>query len=269
MEGFSRTGLFLAAGLMLLGSGLSAHAAGPGEPSADVAVKPDIDSVSLYSNFEAVKDANFFYGGAVAALNGDLSRRGFLIQGFGGVGSYKYLNSGVPGGTVNADLTEGSGLAGYQFYTGNVRFKTFVGVDWQNNALHPPDPTNPVSGSRTGVLVTGDAETAGPRPLYFDLYGSFSSVNNTYWSKARLGYNFGRVVIGPEGAFYGNENFNSERAGAFIKFPIFRKLDVTLSGGFNFVANKQFLNELGSGSFGGLGGIIDSGYGNVSVSTWF
>jgi hypothetical protein len=46
-------------------------------------------------------------------------------------------------------------------------------------------------------------------------------------------------------------------------------MDVIVAGGFNFVANDEFFDELGSGSFGGLGGISDGGYGNVSISTWF
>jgi hypothetical protein len=170
---------------------------------------------------------------------------------------------------VDGDITEASGLVGYQFYTGNVRFRTFVGVDWQDNSLHPPDPANPVAGGQTGVVVTADLETVGPRPFYYDLYGSFTSANDTYWSKVRVGYNFGRIVIGPEGAFYGDENFHSERAGAFVKFGLLRRLDVTVAGGFNAVDNNQFINALGSGSFAGLGGLVDGGYGNVSISTWF
>ena len=73
-----------------------------------------------------------------------------------------------------------------------------------------------------------------------------------------------------------NENFNSQRAGAFITFPLASRLALTLAGGFNFVANDEFFEELESGfkkipagSFGGLGGITDGGYGNVSISTWF
>jgi hypothetical protein len=250
-----------------------AHAAGPSDPSTELAPdQPHVDSVSVYSGVEAVNHSWFFYGGALYALNGDLSRRGFLIQGLGGLGQYQYKNSGVPGGIVDGDITEASALLGYQFFLGNAKndkFETFVGFDWQDNSLHPPDPANPVSGSHTGVVVTAHLESVGPRPFYYDLYGSFASENDTYWSKVRLGHRFGRVVVGPEGAFYGDKNFNSERIGAFIKFPLLKRLDVTAAGGFNFVHNDQFFNDLGSGSFAGLGGVIDSGYGSVSISTWF
>ena len=260
----------LAITLMLCSLGGGAFAGGPSDPSTDLTPgEPHVDFATVYSGFEVVKDSWFYYGGAIVALNGDMSRRGFLIQGLGGIGNYKYKNSGVPGGTVNGDITEGSGFLGYQFYAGNARFRTFVGVDWQDNSLHPPDPTNPVSGSETGVVGTADIEKVGPGSFYYDLYGSFTSVNNTYWSKLRLGYNFGRIVIGPEGAFYGDENFHSERAGAFIKFKLMERFDLTVAGGFNAVDNNKFINELGSGSFGGLGGIVDGGYGSVSLSTWF
>ncbi len=68
-----------------------------------------------------------------------------------------------------------------------------------------------------------------------------------------LGVRLGRVVIGPEGAFFGNVNFNSQRAGAFIKFPLGKRLDVTAAGGLNFVANDEIFKGIGSGEFGGLG----------------
>src|SRR5262249_37766703 len=150
-----------------------AHAAAPSEPSTDLAPEqPQVDSVSVYTGVEAVKDAWFFYGGAEVALNGDMSRRGFLIQGLGGIGNYKYLNSAVPGGTVHGDITEASGFLGYQFFAGNAQFKTFVGVDWQDNSLHPPDPANPVSGSHAGVVITADLAPKETRRFYYDLYGS-------------------------------------------------------------------------------------------------
>ena len=254
----------------------SVRAAGPGQSADPTDLNPPVPEqgpdpafIALYTGFEFVDDANFYYAGFLAALNGDLSRRGFVIQGFGGFGDYDYLNSAVPGGSVNADLTEASGLVGYQFFSGNVRFRGFGGVDWQDNDLSPADPANPVSGKETGFVTTASVTTVDPKPLYFDLFGSYSITNQTYWSRGRIGYNFGRVVIGPEGAFYGNENFNSQRAGAFIKFPLGKRLDVTAAGGFNFVANDEISNGIVSGEFGGLGGITDGGYGSVSISTWF
>ena len=257
------------------------QAAGPGEGASTpdpfgnqpyveaqvIELNPDF--ITIYSGYEFVKDSNFYYGGFIGALNGDLSRSGFLVQGFGGFGNYEYPNSAVPGGTVDGDITQLSGLVGYQVFAGTAHFRLFGGADWQNNDLSPSDPTNAVSGSDTNFIATGSVTTIGPGRLYFDLLGSYAVTNQTYWSRARLGYRFGRVVMGPEGAFYGNENFNSQRAGGFVKVPLGPNFDVTVAGGFNFVANDEFFEEFGSGSFGGLGGISDGGYGNISISTWF
>ena len=271
--------LFAATIILTLCHGSVSYAAGPGEAAPDpyadqpylnvTPAAPDPDFITIYTGYEFVEDSNFFYAGFIAAANGDLARPGFLIQGFGGFGDYEYRNSGVPGGTVNADLTELSGLLGYQLFAGTVRFRAFAGVDWQDNDLSPPDPANPVSGSDTNFVTTGNITTVGPGLYYFDLFGSYAVTNQTYWSRARIGYKFGHLTAGPEGAFYGNENFNSQRVGGFLKFPLWSRMDVTVAGGFNFVANDEFFDELGSGSFGGLGGISDGGYGNISISTWF
>lgn len=282
--------------LVLLAQLSSARAAGPSGPGEAATFPQEEDVVpieeipearppvpqpapatfSLYTGYSWVEDSNFYYAGGIAALNGDLSSRDFLIQGFAGWGDYDYFNSIVPGGKVNGELTELSGLLGYQVFAGKVKFSAFAGVDWQDNKLSPRDPSNPVSGSETDFVATANMETTGPERLYLKLYGAYSIVNQTYWAKSRIGYKFGelrRFKIGPEGAFFGNENFNSQQVGAFVSIPLGIRLDVTLSGGFNFVANDEFFEQLetgfAEGSFGGLGGLTDGGYANVTVSTWF
>jgi len=216
----------------------------------------------------------------VAALNGDFSRNGFLIEGFAGWGDYSYPNSLVPGGKVDAELTQLTALLGYQVFAGKVKLSASGGVDWQDTRLSPNDPTNPVNGSATDFIAKGNMETPLSERFDLRLYGAYSIVNETYWAKGRVGYKFGeslRFKVGPEGAFYGNENQDSQQAGAFISIPVGQRLNLDLSGGFNFVANDEFFQTLESGgqtffatgSFGGLGGLTDGGYANVSLSTWF
>jgi hypothetical protein len=109
---------------------------------------------------------------------------------------------------------------------------------------------------------------------------AYSIVNGTYWAKARMGYKFGaarRFAIGPEGAFYGNENQNAEGIGAFLSVPVGERLYLSFGGGFKFVANDEFFKNIGTGfeslvaegSFGGLAGLTDGGYASVSLSTWY
>ncbi len=270
----------------------SAHAAGPsgpGEPvdfpddatvpadgisgdASPVAEAGETDFMSLYTGYSYAEDSNFYYVGASAALNGDSSRRGFLIEGFAGWGDYHYFNSVVPGGKVDAKLTELSALLGYQVFVGKVELSASAGVDWQDTRLSPKDPTNSTSGSEIDFITTASMKTPLSERLDLKLYGGYSIVNETYWAKGRIGYKLGksrRVKIGPEGAFYGNENQNSQQAGAFISFPLGKRLDLSLAGRFNFVTNDEFFTKIGSGSFGGLGGLTDGGYASVTLSTWF
>ena len=285
---------FAAALLLIFGlnsSAWSAGPSGPGEagasPVRDVAPAeelaetipssvPGTNFMSLYTGYTWLEDSNFYSVGGEVALNGDMSRPGFLLQAFGGFGDYEYPNSGVPGAIVNGDLYEVSGLLGYQFFAGNFKIAAFGGVDWQDNRLSPNDPSNPVNGSQTDFITTASMETTGTDLVYLKLYGGYSIVNETYWAKARIAPKLGqdrRLKIGPEGAFYGNENSNNQQLGAFMSIPLGQNFDLTVAGGYNFVANDEFFEQIGdsfaTGSFGGIGGLTDGGYANVTLSTWF
>jgi hypothetical protein len=153
----------------------SAHAAGPNGPGesvgfpGDATVPPDgidgdasaaaeagkTDFMSLYTGYSYAEDSNFYYLGGSAALNGDSSRPGFLIEGFAGWGDYSYLNSSVPGGKVDADANQLSVLLGYQVFAGKVELSASAGVDWQDTRLSPKDDMNPVAGSETDFIATG------------------------------------------------------------------------------------------------------------------
>ena len=236
--------------------------------------------LSFDTGYAWTEDSNFYYADFWAALNGDWSRPGFFIEGWGGWGDYHYLNSDVPGGRVDAELTQASGLLGYQAIAGKVILSAAAGVDWQDNRLSPNDPSNPVSGSQTNFIVTAGVKTPLARRLDLKLNGGYSLVNETYWAKGRIGYKFGasrRFKIGPEGAFYGNENQNVQGVGAFVSVPLSERLDLSFAGGFKFVGNEEFFESVETGfetlatrgSFGGLGGLTDGAYGSVTVSTWY
>lgn len=266
----------------------SAHAAGPAGPGegggseipvvalSPTEAAPETSFLSFDTGYAFAEGSNFYYADVSAALNGDDSRSGFFIEGYGGWGDYHYFNSAVPGGRVNAELTEASGLLGYQVVAGKVILSASAGADWQDNRLSPKDPTNPVSGSQTDFIAAASMKAPLSERLDLKLNGGYSIVNGTYWAKARIGYKFGqsrRFKIGPEGAFYGNENQNAEGVGAFISIPVSNRLDLSFDGGFKFVANEQFFETVGSqiaeGSFGGLAGLTNGGYASVTLSTWY
>jgi hypothetical protein len=72
-----------------------------------------------------------------------------------------------------------------------------------------------------------------------------------------VGYNFGRMVIGPEGRSTAIRIFIVNALVPSYKFHLLKRLDVEAAGGFNFGSIINLLTRIGSGAFGGLGGIID------------
>jgi hypothetical protein len=273
--------------ILACSSARAAGPTGPGEgidsssftlPAAQAA--PETNFLSIDTGYAFAEGSNFFYADFYAALNGDWSRPGFFTTGYAGWGNYHYFNSAVPGGKVDAELTELSGLLGYQWVLGKVGLSASAGADWQDNSLSPKDPMNPVSGTETDFVVGAGMRVPFSERLDLKLNGGYSVVNETYSAKARIGYKFGkslRYVIGTEGAFYGNVNQNSEGIGAFVSVPLGKRLYLNVDGGFKFVANDEFFETVETGfgtlvtegSFGGLAGLTNGGYLGVSLSTWY
>jgi len=221
----------------------------------------DVSYISTSSGIDVARDSNFEYLEAEISLNGDNSKPGFVLRGFAGTGHYDYRTD-VPGGKVDADAFSGDVMIGYQgFYNANVGWSAFIGADLENNDLTPSDPENPVSGSQWGVKVAAEIETQDPKQIYYDLAGEYTTAYETYWSIARLGYKFAKFYIGPEGQFIGDETYDSQRIGAFVKFDLaitpHLKPEMTISSGYGFVQDK----DSRPGDEGGFGGIAGSGNG--------
>ena len=87
--------------------------------------------------------------------------------------------------------------------------------------------------------VGGDVRLYGPQH-YFSLEGYYSTAFDTYWSRARVGMNLGRFIIGPEAGADGNEGYDAQRLGAFAMFKLDmfgtrNPAELTIHGGYQFV----------------------------------
>jgi Cellulose biosynthesis protein BcsS len=260
------------AALLSFVTGPDAFAAQGAPPAAEYA-----GGVLIYSDVDFLKDATTIDSGATIALNGNLARQGFIVELYAGLSLYSYLNSDVPGGKVDANAPEFYGRVGYQWFMGNLRFETTIGDDVQRLNLDPSDPTNPQRGTKNGFMVAGELETNDAKPVYLDVTGEFSTANDAYWSRARLGYNLGGdFILGPEGLFIGDDTYNSQRVGGFLSFPIKlsdkSSLGVSLSGGYSYfqsVPGQNTGGPTGDNSFGGASGSGNSSYGAIAISTNF
>jgi hypothetical protein len=214
-----------------------------------------------YSGADFAKDSFYSYSGAVISLQRDLSRSGFVFQGFAGYGSFEYDNVGVPGGRVDGDISQLAAMLGYMFVRPGATVGVYLGADYTNVDLTPNDPSNTVNGSEVGFRVGGDIRLTGPQH-YFTVEGYYSTGFNAYWSRVRAGVNLGRVIVGPEGVAMGNDGFDAQRLGGFAIF----KLDflgtknpgeLTLNAGYQF--NKD--DGVGFSTSGGEGAYVGFGIG--------
>lgn len=212
--------------------------------------------IATYSGSDFAKDSFYSYSGAVVSLQRDLSRSGFVFQGFAGYGSYEYDSAGVPGGRVDGDVTQLAGMLGYLWVRPGAAVGLYVGGDYHHYDLTPNDPFNDVSGSEAGFRVGGDLRLIGPQH-YFTLEGYYSTAFETYWARARAGVNLGRFIVGPEGVAMGNEGYDAQRLGGFAMFKLDflgtkNPAELTINAGYQFLDED---NGFGS-SAGGEGAYV-------------
>lgn len=174
-------------------------------------------STAVFFGGNAKEDSYFLYGGFVHALNGDLGRDGWLARIVGGFGEYDYTNVGVPGGKVDSDHTNLDLTVGYQWFLPGTRFSLYGGANRQEHDLSPNDPGNSVEGSEWGFKVQGEAETLDTSPYYGSAIAAYSTANDDYWTRFRLGTRFAGPVIGPELVLQGNDEYDEQRYGVFMK----------------------------------------------------
>lgn len=196
--------------------------------------------IATYSGSDFAKDSFYSYSGAVISLQRDLSRSGFVFQGFAGYGSYEY-DAGAPLGRVDGDIAQLAAMVGYLFIREGAAVGIYVGADYHDVDLTPNDPASTVNGSEVGFRIGGDVRLIGPQH-YFSLEGYYSTAFDTYWSRARAGMNLGRVIVGPEAAAMGNDGYDAQRLGGFAMFKLDflggrNPAELTLNAGYQFVSD--------------------------------
>ena len=211
-----------------------------------------------YSGVDFAKDSSYFYTGAIVSLNRDLSRSGLVLAAYSGYAAYQYDSTAVAGGKVDGDGIALSAMLGYLFVRPGAAVGLYAGLDYQNHDLTPKDPTSAVSGDEVGFRIGGDVRLTGPQH-YASIEGYYSTAFDSYWSRARVGGNLGHIIIGPEALALGNAGFDAQRVGAFamtkLHLNAHTPIELTVSGGY------QFVNDQGSGSSGGEGA-----YGALNVT---
>lgn len=217
-------------------------------------------STEVFGGFSATESSWYSYAGGVTAVNRDISKDGFLVRASGGYGGYDYDRVGNPAGGVNGTPASGDLMVGYhKFFSGlktikGGRLTVYVGGDYQSNHLNKIDTGNPARGGQFGVKGLTDLRLDLTDKIVADITGSYSGAFNTYWSNARVGYNFGNFSFGPEASFLGSKAFDQQRFGAYVgDINLIGNLKATVAGGYE--------NSVRRGD--------DGAYGDVSVAYIF
>lgn len=212
-------------------------------------------STALFFGFDIGPSAESIYAGGITAVNGDFAKEGVLLR---ALGVYAWYDYDATVGEVDGDLALGDLMIGYQILRPGLRAAAYVGVEYQDHSLSPFDPNNSVVGSETGFKVATDVTLGGGDPVFLNVLANYSTAFDSYWSRARVGIDLGKVTIGPEAILQGNEAYDAQRAGAFISYLIPNTaVELTFSGGGHFDEG------------GGIFGDEDGGYGAVNIGWVF
>ena len=212
-----------------------------------------------FSGYDGVTGSNYYFSGAIFALNGDLSKNGFAVRVYG---SYDEFDNNNLGNGRNGDGRQWQGdvMLGYLFNRPHWSGGVYIGGDYQNVRLSPDDPTEKVRGTEFGFKVAGDIATERDLPYYFSLNGSYSTAFETYWTRVRLGLTRHKVAFGIEGAALGDESFDAQRIGGFVIFDcnliLSRPLEITLAAGHQFVGQTNGTTNTGIGGGEGTYGTV-------------
>lgn len=218
------------------------------------------DDTVVFGGIDAKEDSSYLYAGLIHAFNG-FGVDGPALKVFVGAGEFDYDTeaSGIyPGGNVPGSSRAFDLMVGYRKHIGDYQLGVYAGVNSQtiDQELIKSGGTitdTDAVGSDAGLKVEFEVTRNAAQGHYLDVRGNYSNVFDTYWTRGRLGWRAGSVIVGPEVAFLGNDDFDQDRFGVFAIIGGSGNVNVNLS--------------VGQANTDGNGG--DSAYGSFGISTTF
>lgn len=213
------------------------------------------DAFAVFTGFGGRNSSWYSYAGAIYALNGDINSSGLFLRSQIGGGQYAYSTPLIQGrvrGTIfDADLS-----FGYKnYFDKDWSASIFVGPHYRSRDLNVVDPGSDITssdkvGARTGLEITGT-----PGCIYLNGQAQFSTVDMAVWSRARVGYNFTSdgIIVGPEGLYFRDKDFDEYRGGAFTTFQIDECVALTVSGGYAHFTSPNGVGSSNSSPYGDVG----------------
>jgi hypothetical protein len=117
-------------------------------------------------------------------------------------------DANVQGRVSSSDL-----MAGYQKYFNGGRLTVYGGGNYDDYSLNKPDNASRVGGGKFGAKGQIELFLTPTKDLVINNISNYTSAYHSYWSQTYVGWNFGKLVAGPEVAFLGNTAFRQQRFG--------------------------------------------------------
>jgi hypothetical protein len=132
--------------------------------------------------------------------------------------------------TFDGQVGFAAAFVGYQFRPGAVIVKVLGGIEVEDQHVVPRDPNNSVQGTETSLRILAETWYDISQRWFVSADAAYGTAFQEYFSLARL---VSRVLpkLSLEGGTLRNEEYDAGRGGGFVRVN-FRKLEVTLSGGF-------------------------------------
>jgi hypothetical protein len=181
--------------------------------------------------------------GAVWAANGDLDSSGFLFRAQALYVGWEFDPDG------DGEIGRGNLSVGYQFAGDGVVASVFAGIDYQDVDVDPDDDTD--LDDELGVIFTGRIATNGSTVLPMSLEGNYSTANDSYWARARIGYNFDWFTLGPELAVLGDEGLDAFRIGGYTAVNLSDGVILDLNAGYHDADGSANSRGSDDGFYGG------------------
>ncbi len=196
-------------------------------------------------------DTTYAVIGAVHAVNGNMNSNGFLVHASVELLNYEYLSVGTP---IDADGWGGSIMAGYQFmFSNSGKVALYAGVGHRDIDTRPNDPFSESNGQNTAFKGQGEVYFGIGQMVDLSALANYFDSEAAYYGRARAGFHLGGVVVGPEVALHGSDEYDTREYGAFVRYLATESVTIGAKAGY---ADRD-----GRGDSGGYFGVeIGLGY---------
>ena len=192
----------------------------PASGAVDRAATPaDQPTGELFGGGNLAANSWMSWTGMVKSLSGGLYEEGWRLRLLGAYGRYSFTGNNGPN-MASPALFEVT--PGYQFKTGPVISKIYVGLHGEQHRFSRPDPGNKLSHMGYGLKVISENWIDLPMRSFVSLDASFSSLRTGYQGQLRAGSAklIPRLTLGPEAGIVGNEKYYQLRLGGFARWKL-------------------------------------------------